>query len=680
MKIKLRLVAMIILIPIFIFSQTDTTKTKEYFKALESLQKKDTTTAITLFQESIRLNDDSRSYYELAKIYWTKKDFLIRNKAYENMKMAVMKDEKNIGYKYFYADICQYFARFESVNQWKEILAIDSTQIKAWINLAEFSAKEFAEWNKSYRTTDIGLSPLQEYSNEDFAKAINYYDHALRIDSSNYDLCLKISLLYEENDKPQLGIPHLKRLEKLNKADKNIYLCLGLLYYKSRQLKKSFEEYAKALKLMTNYEREDFTLYSVKFILENAFPELKDKSDWQLSSIINRYWKENDPLIISDYSERLLEHYSRVAFANLHFSLPRLYIDGWKTNRGEIVLRYGEPYSRIRIRPGIIFVGEKMKLMPKNESWDYGNFTIRFADLWMNGNFQFADNSQLLLVDNLRRNNPTMYYPKFEGPIFDLPYQSYQFASKNRTQTDVYLSYAINFSDTSTTKEKFAEGYDVGLFMFDNSFNKKYENKKTLSLTDQSSDFVVNTLEMLLTPQAGNLAFEMERKKDKGVAAYHGKYNVKSFSSDELKISDVVLASEVETDQPINGAIKRNNITILPNPTKNFSKNDQLFLYYEIYNLTKNINNLTNLEQKITIQKKEEGGVINSLLSVVGLDKDGKKISLTSKYQAQERDPQMYLQLDMSKYEAGEYVITVTIKDNVTGKEISGQTEINWQQ
>lgn len=602
-------------------SQPDTTKTKEYLKARELLQKKDTTTAITLFKESIRQNDDAQSYYELAKIYWLQKDFLLRNKAFEYMKMAVMKDEKNIEYKYFYADICEHFSRFESIDQWNDILKIDSTQIRAWINLAEFSAKEFAEWNKSFRTTDIGLSPLQEYSNEDFTKAINYYNHALLIDSSNYDLCLKISLLYEENNKPQLGIPHLKRLERLNKADKNIYLCLGLLYYKSRQLKESFEEYTKALKLMTNYEREDFTLYSVKFILGNTFPKLKDKSDWQLSSIINRYWEENDPLILSDYSERLLEHYSRVAFANLHFSLPRLYIDGWKTNRGEIVLRYGEPYSRLRVRPEIIFVGKKMELVPKKESWNYGNFSIRFSDPWMNGNFQFDDNSQLLLVDNLRRNNPTMYYPKFEGPIFDLPYQSYQFASRNKTHTDIFLSYRINFSDSNTAKEKFADGYEVGLFMFDNNFNKKFENKKTEMLVTEISDIAINTLEMSLSPQSGNLAFEMERKKDKGVASYHGKYNVKNFSKEYLTISDIVLATEVETDQQISGAIKRNNISVLPNPTKSFNKNEELYLYYEIYNLKLNTNNLTDFEQKITIQKKEEGGVINSLLSVVGLDK-----------------------------------------------------------
>ena len=249
MKSKLQLIVLIILSSTFICAQTDTTKTKKYLKALETLQKKDTTLAITLFKESIRQNDDAPSYFELAKIYWQKKDFLLRNKAYENMKTATMKDERNIDYKYFYADICQYFARFESENQWKEIVAIDSTQIKAWINLAEFSGKEFAEWDKSFRQfvfkdtlfprlePVIINMPLQAKVNDDFSEAVKYYKHALQIDSANYDLCLSLGLFYAKNNLPQFGINHLKRLERLERADKNIYQCLGLLYYKSKNFK-----------------------------------------------------------------------------------------------------------------------------------------------------------------------------------------------------------------------------------------------------------------------------------------------------------------------------------------------------------------------------------------------------------------------------------------------------------
>ncbi len=682
-------------------SQTVTAKTEQYLKALEALQKKDTTSALTLFKESIRQNGDSPSYYKLSKIYWQKKDFVLRNKAFENMKMAVMKDEKNIEYKYFYADVCQDFARVESVNQWKEIAAIDSSQIRAWINLAEFFEREYLEWDKSLRKVITfegqkdGNIPYftfsQNYYQNDYWEAVKYFKGALKIDSLNYDLCLKLGLFYSKNNQPLLGIPHLKRLEKIGKADKLIYQCLGLLYYKAKNLKESYLAYQKALKLMSEDGREDFTLNSIKFILSTGDSRLNELRGSELNSYLDSYWRTNDPFVMTDYNERLLEHYSRVAYSNLNFSIPRMNIVGWKSNRGEMVLRYGEPISRIRVRPNLYggmgqgpdksnYNGHDtlMSNSIKGETWNYRDFTIQFEDPFQNGNFQF-DNSQLVYLGGLRKTKPTTFYPDFEGPVFDLSYQSYQFASKNKTQTDVYLSYVINFSDTSTSKEKFADGYDVGLFMFDNNFNKKYNYKKTYTSLDQFKDFLINSLEMTLSPQSGNLAFEMMRKKDKGVTSYHGKFNVRKFSNDELDISEIVLATNVETGEEINGSIKRKEISVLPNPAKTFGKENELFLYYEIYNLNMNTNNLTDFEQRITIQKKEEGGVLNSILSVVGLDKEGKKVALTSKYQTQEKDPQMYMQLDMSKYQPGEYAIMVTIKDILTGKETTAQTEINWQ-
>ncbi|NJD21631.1 MAG: GWxTD domain-containing protein [Melioribacter sp.] len=696
---KLQLIILVILVPTFLCAQSTYQQKKEqYSKAVESLQTEDTTTAIKLFQESIQQNDDAPSYFELAKIYWQRKDFLLRNKAYEYMKTAVMKDEKNIEYKYFYAEICKSFAKDESVNQWNEIVSIDKTQIRAWINLAEFSGSEFSEWDKSIRQFIIKdpVSPiippeiinvqLHDKAAKDYAVAVNYYEQALQIDSTNYNLCLALGLFYAKNNKPFLGIKHLRRLEKLKRADKDIYLCLGLLYYKAKIFNESYNAYYKALSLMLDAEKEDFTFNSVKYILKTAHSEMNDD---ELRDFIFDYWQTNDPLLVTDYNERLLEHYSRVAYANLCYSIPRINLVGWKSNQGEIVLRYGEPLGRMRIRPSTIGgmhkgtgyeVDSKYMITSgiKEEIWSYQDFSLRFVDPFFSGNFQFSP-EQLIYIENLRKSKPTTFDPKFEGPIFNLPYQSYQFASNNRAQTDVYLTYEINYLDSATSKEKFANGYDVALFMFDGYFNKKFENKKTISFVKESSNSVVNSLLMELAPQAGNLAFEMMRKKDKGVTAYHGKYNIKNFSGDELKISDVVLASQVEIDKEINGSIKRNNISVLPNPTRSFTKNDQLFLYFEIYNLAKNKNSTTDFEQKITIQKKEEGGVVNSLLSVVGLDKEGNKVTLSSKYQTQEKDPQMYLQLDMNEYEPGEYVITVTVKDNVSGKEVSNQTEIKWQ-
>ncbi len=50
-----------------------------------------------------------------------------------------------------------------------------------------------------------------------------------------------------------------------------------------------------------------------------------------------------------------------------------------------------------------------------------------------------------------------------------------------------------------------------------------------------------------------------------------------------------------------------------------------------------------------------------------------KKIILTSKYQVIEKDPQIYFQLDMNKYEEGEYLMELFIKDNNSGEEVKAE-------
>ncbi|MDP3582837.1 MAG: hypothetical protein Q8S39_12960, partial [Ignavibacteria bacterium] len=186
---------------------------------------------ISQLERSVRENKDAASYYELAKIYWIKDSYEKRNRAFDYAYYAVAEDEKNIEYRYFYADLCQSFSRFKSLDIWKEILEIDSTQIPALLNLAEFSAREFQEWDKSYRNLGVTLAPLQKWADEDYVEAVKYYERALRIDSTDYNLCLKVGLFYEKNNRPQFSIKHLERMVKLNKADKDVFLALGLVYY-----------------------------------------------------------------------------------------------------------------------------------------------------------------------------------------------------------------------------------------------------------------------------------------------------------------------------------------------------------------------------------------------------------------------------------------------------------------
>ena len=128
-----------------------------------------------------------------------------------------------------------------------------------------------------------------------------------------------------------------------------------MLYYITLQLDSAYYEYKKAIELMNKPEKEDFTFNSVKVLLE---PFMKNKlssiSENLLKQIIYTFWKERDPLNLTHYNERLLEHYTRVAYSNLRFSVPKLNVTGWKTDRGTVIIRYGIPQDVIRIRPAVL--------------------------------------------------------------------------------------------------------------------------------------------------------------------------------------------------------------------------------------------------------------------------------------------------------------------------------------
>ncbi len=97
-------------------------------------------------------------------------------------------------------------------------------------------------------------------------------------------------------------------------------------------------------------ERNDFIYNSAKLLVDPEGTGKYDSlSEQEYKAEIDIYWNANDPLFLTKYNERLLEHYSRVAYANLRFGFND--IPGWKTDRGEVYVRYGEPLNKTRFRP-----------------------------------------------------------------------------------------------------------------------------------------------------------------------------------------------------------------------------------------------------------------------------------------------------------------------------------------
>jgi GWxTD domain-containing protein len=692
-----------------LYGQTDNTAPQNFIAGSKEISPSDNfRSKEDYLRAAIKTNPEPELLFELAKICNNKNTISGRSEARELLTRAIFRSPRNLEYRYLLAEILQKISSGLAYGIYEDILKIDSTSPKALYNLGKIEESKFDDYHNSvHKDGDEPTMSLERFAIEDFNKAEKYLINAIRYDSLYRDAYLHLSFLYEDNNEPEKGIVYLKRLEKIYPSDNEVHVYLGLLYYESSQIEKSLKEYQLALSLMPDSLRQDFTFNSVKELIKPIFGEKFEKLPYnELKELINIFWKITDPLYITDYNERLLEHYSRVAYANLRFSIIdkdipgyHLKLAGWKTDRGEIILRYGAPLKKVRFRPQINAGGSTVINM-KTDVWYYKYFTLGFTDQFSNNNFvysevmpgsmyipQFGGDSQML-VNYLRKVQYQTYTPKFDGPTIDVPYNIVQFRDNRYNYTDVYVNYALDAPDSLRHGNEFYYKHEWGLFFSDTVFNSIVEKKGWIENINADrkiniapgNDFLINTLFMSIYPEPGNIAFELERSIDKGVFTNHSEFDPKKFHLNSPDISDVVLASAIKHDTLGSLSLKRKNISLLPNPINTFNAMKPFYVYYELYNFSRDKNGLTSIEQKLILKRKVHSSgissVINSALSVVGLGKQKEEVTIITKYQTAEEDPQITFQLDMHNYLPGDYNITINITDELSGKEISKEVSL----
>jgi len=286
----------------------------------------------------------------------------------------------------------------------------------------------------------------------------------------------------------------------------------------------------------------------------------------------------------------------------------------------------------------------------------------------------------------MKNREPERYSPIFEGPSFDIALNITQFRSNNimtPNETDIYFNYALPVNDRA---QNVTESYNHtnGIFFFDEDYAQVYksenhfdshEAKQLLEISD-SLKVIANSAKMTFVADSGSMAFEVMRDYDKGLSSNHGSFKIKHFPKNRLSISDIILATSLSFEGDENLLVSRDDITFIPNPLSTFKTSDDVFLYFEIYGLGLDVDQLTHFDQRITITKLEqtEGSAINFFRNLFGFGKEEKQITIENSYETDTKDTPIYLQLDLSKYEAGEYRITITIIDNINGQNVTEKT------
>ncbi len=689
-----------------VFAQLSDQKPDDFFNlAVEESSNGNIPKAIKQFKNSISESDNPDAYFELARLYYNQNNVESRAKARDLVQKAIWKKPESVKYRLLQAELMEQFSRNLAYKFYEDILNIDDNSTEALFNLGRIKEEEYNEYiNSVLKVENDPELSFDNFAFEDFIKAERFFKGAIKSDSACFDAYIHLASMYEDIGESAKGIHYLQKLLEIEPENKEANLLLGLLYYKTSQMDSSSSAYRKALDLMNTKEKNDFKFQSASFLMQNKLIEkFNEQTDSEIEQTVNNFWQVSDPLFLTDYNERLLEHYSRVTYSNLKFSVENLNVVGWDSNRGETVIRYGEPVKRVRYRP-YINAGGRTKLMLKTDFWYYKDKVLGFVDEYWNENYRFSSPrtgsrhlSQFpgdadFFMNELRRTEPESYEPRFEGPVIEVPFNIAQFKkldNDSTISTQVYINYALPSTSKITPYDKYPNAHKYGIFFIKNDspietktvsrlLDLDYKRDLNLSLSEK---YKINSLPVNLPPDSGYLGFEIIRDSDHGVFTSRTKFKVREFNDIDLSISDIILASEINKQYEL--AIKRGELNVLPNPLNAFSSISQIFIYYEVYNLSSDESGVSKFEQRITLSKAEEESgienIFNSILGVIGLNQNENKITLSTEYQTYENNTPVYLQLDMSKYEKGEYNLNIEIEDLISGREASSQTILRWK-
>jgi GWxTD domain-containing protein len=427
------------------------------------------------------------------------------------------------------------------------------------------------------------------------------------------------------------------------------------------------------------------------------------------------FWLKRDPLPSESYNKRLAEHFRRLAFAEKHYEFYGFrgyfnnpdrqgyltFTNGYILNeeyndKGLIYIRHGEADDLI------VTLGEGV---PSNESWryyrkgSYPEMTFHFA----------LENSP-----GLWRVTPIIEHPKALEDRFQWGSEYYtlrrsgalerqsmidQMANKSQTSLMQGLSHDRHTWDNEITPLSFpflistfrgSAGKSVvdllvempyeqiakelrrdvkvrkGFTLHDSAWAPVKTERETDILDVDAPGEALKIYSNEISPGTYHFALNVIPEGTDLLGGYKFRTDIADYNVAALQLSDILLADEVGLADE-NAQLTKNGLSIVPNIRGLFSKRDKVYIYYEIYHLSRNDagESLFTIDYKLTLTKKHSSG-LSRLLSIFG----GKKSSITTRVEREGNDEfsAEYLSFDVGKLSAGDYDLEIRIEDRISGQ------------
>jgi GWxTD domain-containing protein len=635
--------------------------------------------------------DSAPLHVELAAAYYRRGTAKGRSLAAKVMNQALRLEPHNTDYHMLLAEIhfeCTFWNY--GVEELEHALEIDGSYGFARARLGEAYLE----------------SAIDEWQKDSFIKA---RDELRQVDSlhPSYRLAMRhLAQCYFDLGKPDSTIAALEGFPQ-DSLEVDDLLLLGMAHCERRDIPSSAEAFYRALEAMDEETRGRYT--SMELL---AGPEdlkrISEAKPAEADAQTALFWRKRDPNPATEVNERLIEHVARVAFADLHFSIPRLGRVGSQTTRGEVYIRYGRPlawyydpfgsgicadetvlpqrYGRgIDIMAGTpddefrdpaAFYGVRHLRIGKSRwIWRYRDFTLNFEDTFRNGDYTFPyeEDWSAYIYAYLEKRVPEIY------------------ESQIRKRMHVVLD-ALNFVDDTgrpglkivfacdtrglkyQPRYEWPEGeFSIEIALLDSVYNRVTRSVFPARLRADSSVMYQTPYPLIggyvTEAPAGSLvaAISIESKSNDAVGFTKDPVRVRRFGYG-LAISDIEL--RFAEGGP-------------PNPSHIYLTRGKAYVAFSIYNLRSGLTGTSEAEVSYRILGRKGAPSRFKRLVRLFLNKTEPYTPevftlLGSKYDLKTTGPRasQVIGIDLEPLSIGDYEIEISVTDNSSGASVTTRTGI----
>ena len=561
----------------------------------------------------------------------------------------------------------------------RRILALDSTSALAHEELALRAFGEFG-WRRSLAQRTGGWDPEATRGNSGaanraLARAAEHLDAALRTDPAAaraHRLRLRVHA-YARDDEALAEAA--RAFAAARPDDPAAALYLGLAAYRLHDVEAAGRHFAAALAAMPPEERAAFEALD-RFLGDDERAAYAADS----AGFAARYWQRRDPRLLSARNERRLEHYARVALADLLFADPFRGTRGWDTPRGEVVVRYGLPDDDGSWLANNVLARD----FGAYERWAYAptdgeeGFDILFEDAFRSGDYDFpssaAGEDEATRVRSLFRRRPERY--AYRPPTL-VPFPTLAATFKGEGgRTAVVVPLGIPLADG--TPQGAPLGVETGAFLLDAEADVVGEARQRVARLDRAATLRADGgllwaggLALDAPPGDYTLAVEFAQAATGAVGVQRLTVALPDYGGPGLRLSTLLpalLVEEIEGEAPPVGAgrVRRGPFVILPAPRARFAAGESVYLYAEAYGLTVRDGG-TRYAVEAVLEPADEAGPLERAARFLFGRRAPEGVSVRFDAAGTAPDEGQYVILDTAGQAPGAYTLTLRLTDLHTG-------------